>query len=94
MAKKSTEPRVPLITRTVTTNYHYRFFTFENGETKLIVEEDRKEKVKQSELNAMSKEHGKTVIAVIASSDEQYLGITLEQFIEIAKPVENGKLVD
>lgn len=94
MAKKSTEPRVALITRTVTTNYHYKFFTFDNGVTELIGEDDRKVKVKQSELSAMSKEHGKTVIAVIASSEEQYLGITVEQFMQIAKPVKNGKLVD
>lgn len=93
MAKKSTEPRVALITRTVTTNYHYKFYKLVDGVTELIGEEDRKEKVKQSELNAMTKKYGATVIGEIVSVDERYLGITVEQFMEIAKPVENGKLV-
>lgn len=94
MPKKSTEPRVSLITRTVATNYHYKFYKLVDGVTELIGEEDRGEKIKQSELNAMTKEKGVTVIAELTGVDAKYLGITVEQFMKIAKPVENGKLVD
>lgn len=90
--KKSTEPRVPLITRTVVTNYHYKFYKLVDGKIELIKEENRAEKIKESELNEMSKEFGCTVIKELSSVDEEYLGITVEDFMKIAKPVKNGKL--
>lgn len=93
MAKKSTEPRVPLITRTVVTNYHYKFYKLVDGKIEFIKEEDRAEKIKESELNEMSKELGCTVIKELSAVDEKYLGITVEQFMKIAKPVKDGKLV-
>lgn len=93
MARKSAEPRVPLITRTVVTNYHYKFYKLVDGKIEFIKEEDREKKIKDSELNEMSKEFGCTVIKELSAVDEKYLGITVEQFMKIAKPVKDGKLV-
>nr|DAN94246.1 MAG TPA: hypothetical protein [Caudoviricetes sp.] len=93
MARKSAEPRVPLITRTVVTNYHYKFYKLVDGKIEFIKEEDRAEKIKDSELSEMSKEFGCTVIKELSAVDEKYLGITVEQFMKIAKPVKDGKLV-
>lgn len=93
--KEKESKRVPLLTRTCVDSYTYNLYSMENGAIsslgKLIVAE----KLKQSDLNKIAKEKGvKKVVAEITETKERLLGITVEQFLEIAKPVKDGKLIE
>ena len=92
--KKETEnKRVPLITRTCVDSYTYNLYSMENGAITSIGQTEVPEKLKQSDLNKIAKEQGvKKVIAEITETKERLLGITVEQFLELAKPVKDGKL--
>lgn len=92
--KEKTEKRVPLLTRTVVDSYTYNIYSLEDGAIISLGEVTVPEKLKESDLKKIAKEHDvKKVIAEVTSTSERLLGITLEEFIKIAKPVENGKLV-
>lgn len=87
------EKRVPLITRTHVTAYHYALYAMNGGKLDPIGEETRTEKYKQSELNKLAKEHGcKQVVAEVIGEESELLGMTVEDFLAYAKPVKDGKL--
>lgn len=92
--KEKTEKRVPLLTRTVTDSYTYNLYSLEDGTITALGEITVPEKLKESDLKKIAKEHDvKKVIAEVTSTSERLLGITVDEFLKIAKPVENGKLV-
>lgn len=93
--KEKTEKRVPLLTRTVTDSYTYNLYSLEDGAITALGTVTVPEKLKESDLKKIAKEHDvKKVIAEVASTSERLLGITVEEFLKIAKPVVDGKLVD
>lgn len=93
--KEKTEKRVPLLTRTVTDSYTYNLYSLEDGTITALGEVTVPEKLKESDLKKIAKEHDvKKVIAEVTSTSKHLLGITVDEFLKIAKPVENGKLVD
>lgn len=93
--KEKTEKRVPLLTRTVTDSYTYNLYSLEDGTITALGEVTVPEKLKESDIKKIAKEHDvKKVIAEVTSTSERLLGITVDEFLKIAKPVENGKLVD
>lgn len=93
--KEKKEKRVPLLTRTVIDGYTYNLYSLEDGAITALGEVTVPEKLKESDLKKIAKEHDvKKVIAEVTSTSERLLGITVEEFLKIAKHVENGKLVD
>ena len=95
MSNKKEVKRVPLLTRTCVDSYTYSLYAMENGSISSLGEMTVAEKLKQSDLNKIAKEKGvKKVVAEITETKERLLGITVEQFLEIAKPVKDGKLIE
>lgn len=93
--KEKTEKRVPLLTRTVIDSYTYNLYSLEDGTITALGEVTVPEKLKESDLKKIAKEHDvKKVIAEVTSTSVRLLGITVEEFLKIAKPVVDGKLVD
>ena len=93
--KEKENKRVPLLTRTYVDSYNYNLYSMEHGALTPIGELTVAEKLKESDLKKIAKEKGaKKVIAELAGTSERLLGITLEDFLKIAKPVKDGKLVD
>lgn len=93
--KEKKEKRVPLLTRTVIDSYTYNLYSLEDGAITALGEVTVPEKLKESDLKKIAKKHDvKKVIAEVTSTSERLLGITVDEFLKIAKQVENGKLVD
>lgn len=93
--KEKKEKRVPLLTRTVIDSYTYNLYSLEDGTITALGEVTVPEKLKESDLKKIAKKHDvKKVIAEVTSTSERLLGITVDEFLKIAKQVENGKLVD
>lgn len=93
--KEKESKRVPLLTRTYVDSYTYNLYSMENGAITPLGELTVAEKLKESDLNKIAKEKGvKKVIAEVTGTSERLLGITVEDFLKIAKPVKDGKLVD
>lgn len=93
--KENESKRVPLLTRTYVESYTYNLYSMENGAITPLGELTVAEKLRESDLNKIAKEKGvKKVIAEITSTSECLLGITLEDFLKIAKPVKDGRLVE
>ena len=93
--KEKESKRVPLLTRTCVDSYTYNLYSMENGAISSLGKMIVAEKLKQSDLNRIAKEKGvKKVVAEITETKERLLGITVEQFLEIAKPVKDGKLIE
>lgn len=93
--KEKESKRVPLLTRTCVDSYTYNLYSMENGAISSLGKMIVAEKLKQSDLNKIAKEKGvKKVVAEITETKERLLGITVEQFLEIAKPVKDGKLIE
>lgn len=93
--KKNENKRVPLLTRTYVDSYTYNLYSMENGAITSLGEVTVAEKLKESDFNKIAKEKGvKKVIGEVTSTSERLLGITVEEFLKIARPVEDGKLVD
>ena len=93
--KENENKRVPLLTRTYVDSYTYNLYSMENGAITSLGDLTVTKKLKESDLNKIAKEKGvKKVIAEITGTSEHLLGITVEDFLKIAKPVKDGKLVD
>lgn len=90
--------RVPLITRTRIVSLTYKFYAMEDGKLNPLAGEEElqlTEKPSTAFLNKKAKEHGvKAVVAELVGEETVLVGMTVDDFYSMAKPVIEGKLVD